>query len=89
MSKLLSLRSIEDIKKQRYRDEGVVTVTSLEQGEVEEAVYKKLYDLSLRIKVNPNLPELLQETHKCYLLDCLIYLSSGYQVNSIMFLEKQ
>jgi hypothetical protein len=31
MSKLLSLRSIEDIKKQRYRDEGVVTVTSLEQ----------------------------------------------------------
>ncbi|RZC40958.1 protein farnesyltransferase subunit beta [Asbolus verrucosus] len=69
MGEPLRLRSIEEIKKRRYRDEGVVTVTSLEQAEVEEAVYKKLYDLSLRIKVNPVLPELLQESHKCYLLD--------------------
>ncbi|EFA07131.1 Protein farnesyltransferase subunit beta-like Protein [Tribolium castaneum] len=79
MAKILPLRSLEQVKKQKFKDEGVVTITSLEQIEVEEAVYKKLHDLSLRIKVNPNLPELLQENHKCYLLDCLIYLSSGYQ----------
>lgn len=46
---------------------------------MEETVYKRLHDLSLRVKVNPNLPELRTEDHKSFLLKCLTYLSTGYQ----------
>nr|ARE68914.1 farnesyltransferase subunit beta [Epicauta chinensis] len=79
MANIIKPRNIQELRKLAFKEEGVVTTTSIQQIEVEENVLKRYHELSLRLKVNPNAPELLRDAHKSFLLDRLIYLSSGYQ----------
>ncbi|KAJ8966127.1 hypothetical protein NQ314_003734 [Rhamnusium bicolor] len=79
MEKKLYLRNILDIRKSKNRTESYPTKSSEEQSDVEDSVLKKYEDLHIKLKINPNLPELLKEQHKKYLLSTIVYLSHAYE----------
>lgn len=47
---------------------------------MELQVLKKYADLHVRLKINPNLPDLLREQHIKYLRDSVVYLPTMYEV---------
>ncbi|KAJ8947285.1 hypothetical protein NQ318_014182 [Aromia moschata] len=67
MEKKLNLRNILEIRRSKFRTESCPTKSSEEQ------------DLHVKLKVDSNLPELLKEQHKKYLLDKIVYLPSVYE----------
>ncbi|KAG5885357.1 hypothetical protein JTB14_035162 [Gonioctena quinquepunctata] len=79
MDSVLKLRPISGIRENKFNTENCPTKSSDEQIDVEHLVLKKYTDLHARLKVNPNLPELLKDQHRLFLFDSVNYLSSKYE----------
>ncbi|XP_018568931.1 protein farnesyltransferase subunit beta [Anoplophora glabripennis] len=79
MEKKLKLRNILDIRKSKFRTETYPTRTSEEQADVEDIVLRKYEDLHIKLKINPNLPELFKEQHTRFLVESMVYLPSAYE----------
>lgn len=55
-------------------------ILSFLQADVEDIVLRKYEDLHIKLKINPNLPELFKEQHTKFLVESMVYLPSAYEV---------
>ncbi|CAH2094579.1 unnamed protein product [Euphydryas editha] len=73
-----NVRFFEDISKQIYNDEGVVTSTSLDQFNVEAMILKTYRKFEQKASVDPELPKLNKNAHVKFLKEALLSLPQSY-----------
>ncbi|KRT79144.1 hypothetical protein AMK59_6623 [Oryctes borbonicus] len=76
----LFTRNWKDIEIDLFNDEGIETLTSVEQINVESNIKRLYQSLGSRCRVDNSLPKLITAAHEKYLKQCLTYLPAGYVV---------
>ncbi|GJQ66599.1 hypothetical protein Trydic_g4574 [Trypoxylus dichotomus] len=74
----LFTRNWKDIETYLFNDEGIETLTSVEQINVESNIRRLYQSLGSRCRVDNSLPKLITAAHEKYLKQCLTYLPAGY-----------
>ncbi|XP_071454031.1 protein farnesyltransferase subunit beta [Hetaerina americana] len=74
-----NVRAYEDLERERFKEQGCFTPTSIDQVTVEESVNELFETFFKLVQIDPEAPALLRERHISFLKKCLTHLSVAYE----------